>query len=498
MDRPRGPIDPAGAEAATTAAAPSAAPSTAAPTVASGPALISLQQVLAIGLPASGDLERGQRQLSRDQALVQLAIASRLPQLFGVASGSFTQVGTSVGVLTNLPTLGDISLGLRQSGYAQLQNTFGNLGLVLDLNLLPLRQSAELAASRSGLASSRAALGETQRQVRFDLVSAYRDLQLRQALVPVWEQALQASTALERDAEAFRRRGLAARIDVLRSRALRANDAQGLAQARAELIRSRQHLAALLGLPPQRAPLASDSLQPQPPWSLSLEESLERALKDRPLLASLQAKQQAQTSLAQAARSALLPSISLVVGGGLSGDRLAAPVLNNGGSLDSSLGSLGLPNLQQSAVASGSFYNWGAALLLRQPLYDGGRARSGAAVAERERDLLAADTDLARRRIRETVSTAWSGFQASDSVLQAARAGVQAGESALRDAQLRYRAMVEPLTEVLLVQRDLQAARASLMSALAGQAIERAVLERETGITGPDPGEGSGSAPDRR
>ena len=40
------------------------------------------------------------------------------------------------------PTLGGISLGLRQDGYAQLQNTFGNLELVLDLNLLPLRQSA--------------------------------------------------------------------------------------------------------------------------------------------------------------------------------------------------------------------------------------------------------------------------------------------------------------------------------------------------------------------
>jgi hypothetical protein len=40
------------------------------------------------------------------------------------------------------PTLGDISLGLRQEGYAQLQNTFGNLGLVLDLNLLPLRWGA--------------------------------------------------------------------------------------------------------------------------------------------------------------------------------------------------------------------------------------------------------------------------------------------------------------------------------------------------------------------
>jgi hypothetical protein len=62
-------------------------------------------------------------------------------------------------------------------------------------------------------------------------------------------------------------------------------------------------------------------------------------------------------------------------------------------------------------VASGSFYNWGAALPPRQPLYDGGRAQSGAAVAERQRDLLAAGTDLARRWIRDTVRASWSSPQ---------------------------------------------------------------------------------------
>jgi hypothetical protein len=41
--------------------------------------------------------------------------------------------------------------------------------------------------------------------------------------------------------------------------------------------------------------------------------------------------------------------------------------------------------------------------------------------------------------------------------------------------------MIEPLTEVLLVQRDLQAARAALYTALTRQAIDRAVLERESG-----------------
>ena len=96
------------------------------------------------------------------------------------------------------------------------------------------------------------------------------------------------------------------------------------------------------------------------------------------------------------------------------------------------------------------------------------------------------------------MSASWSSLQASDTVLNAARAGVEAGERALRDAQLRYRALVEPLTELLLVQRDLQAARASLLTALARQSIERAVLERETGITGLDPVEPKVVAPIRR
>jgi outer membrane protein TolC len=121
------------------------------------------------------------------------------------------------------------------------------------------------------------------------------------------------------------------------------------------------------------------------------------------------------------------------------------------------------------------------ALLVRQPLYDGGRSASGAAVAEREAALLQADEELARRQIRDSVAQAWNRLAAAPEAIAAGREAVRAGERALRDAQLRYRAMVEPLTEVLLVQRDLLAARASLLTNLTRQAIDRAVLVRETG-----------------
>jgi outer membrane protein TolC len=44
--------------------------------------------------------------------------------------------------------------------------------------------------------------------------------------------------------------------------------------------------------------------------------------------------------------------------------------------------------------------------------------------------------------------------------------------------------MVETITEVLLVERDLQVARAALLTTLTRQALDRALLERETGGVG--------------
>jgi outer membrane protein len=173
-----------------------------------------------------------------------------------------------------------------------------------------------------------------------------------------------------------------------------------------------------------------------------------------------------------------------VAGAGYSGDQLSVPVQQQGGSIKGAPVPLPLPTLEQSGYAAGSFYNWGVALLLRQPLWDGGRAGSGATVAERDADLLRADEDLARQRIRQEVSRAWSDLQAAPQAIAAGREAVVAGERAVGDARLRYRAMVETITEVLLVERDLQVARAALLTTLTRQALDRALLERETGGVG--------------
>jgi len=295
------------------------------------PLNLGLNQVLEQGMAISRKLVRADRQLARDRALTALNRAMLWPELHLVGLGSYTQVGTSVNLLTNMPTLGDITLSLQQNDYAVLRNTFGNAGVLLDFNLLPLGQLAQLAASRSQEAASRVSRNESERAARFELISTYRQLQLNQALVPVWQAALEASTAIDADVQAIHSNGLAAKIDLMRARALRQTDLQGLAEVQAQLLAQREQLATLLELPPGTPLVARDPIVPQPQWPLNLKDSLERALQGRPLLEALQLQQQAQRKQARAARAMLYPSLKLVAGAGYSGNQLSVPVLHRGG-----------------------------------------------------------------------------------------------------------------------------------------------------------------------
>ncbi|MFM7230083.1 MAG: TolC family protein [Cyanobacteriota bacterium] len=443
----------------------------------------TLAEVLERGLPASPGLERARRELARSDAAVDFSRSLRLPRLDLVGSASGTQVGTSIGVVSNLPTIGDLSFGLNQQGYAVLQSLFAGTGVVLNANLLPISEGWQVAAAGSARQASRQQLSESERQVRWELESSYRDLQLRQALVPVWQAALEGSSALERDVRQINLRGLAARIDVLRVAALRASDQQGLVTAQAQRAAAQGRLAALLGLPVDDLPEAADPISSRPdPWPLGLEASLRQSLDGRPLLEALRLKLRASRERAQAARSALLPSLSLLAGAGINTNTIDVPVLQASGQVQGGARNLTLPSVESPGSLRGNFYDWGALLQLRQPLYDGGRAASGAALAEREASVLEADAEVARQRIRTVVVEAWQQLQSSPERIAAAREAVAAGERSLRDARLRYLAQVEPLTEVLLVQRDLQVARAALLVAETDQAQGQALLRRETGI----------------
>jgi outer membrane protein TolC len=291
------------------------------------------------------------------------------------------------------------------------------------------------------------------------------------------------STRLLSDARAIRREGLAARIDTLQAEALVETDRQGLAEARSQREVALSALARNLNLPAEQGVSVAEPLRPLPAWTLSLSASLAKALaEDRPALEALEQQRRAQQAQVQVARAGALPQVGLLLGGGINGDWLNVPVLNNTPRVGVN-GNQGpdLPTLSSSGSASGSFYDWGAVISLRQPLFDGGLTRESVALARRRAEQGEVALELARQTITQQVETFYATHQASGPQMRAAAAAAAAGAEAVRDALLRYRAGVAPITELLIAQRNLQAARSAEAAAIHRWNISRAGLELETG-----------------
>lgn len=446
------------------------------------PLNLSLQQALSLGLSQSLNLRNTTLVVEENKALLGLARTRFLPKLDLVALGTYAQVGSSVGFISNLPSIGDLNLELGADGYAVVQNTFVNLGLALNYSLLDFGRGPLQQVATAGLKASQAEQLEQQRRSRFDIVSAYLQAQLAGALIPVWQQSLQVSTQLQRDAWAIRKQGLAARIDTLQADALVESDRQGLVEAQAQQQIALSGLARVINLPAEQVVKVSDPLLPWGAWSLPLPDTLRRSLQERPALEALQQQRQAQLARVQLARAARLPTLGLVLGAGINGDWLNVPVLNASPQVSVNGGSASLPTQSSSANAYGSFYDWGAVLSLRQPLFDGGLTRESTALARRRAEQSSLAIEQAQQAINQSVTTWYATHAASQQQMQAAAAAAKAGTEAVRDALLRYRAGIAPITELLLAQRNLQVARSAEATAVHRWNLSRAGLELETGL----------------
>jgi outer membrane protein TolC len=450
---------------------------------ATPPLVLSRAQALELGLGGSLSLRAQELTVEENQALVGLARSRFRPKLDLVALGTFAQVKTDVGFISNLPTIGDLNLNLGADSSALINNTFVNLGLILTMPLVDFGRGPLQQAAQADLQAARAAQAEQQRRSRFDILSRYLAAQLSAAQIPVWENSLSVSRRVLSDVNAIRRVGLAPRIDTFQAEALLQTDLQGLAEAQAQHDIALSALARVLNLPAETRVEAGDPLQPDPAWSPSLSDSINQALEQRPALESLIQLQQAQRARVQLARAGRLPSVGLLVGGGVSGNWLDIPNQSATPNISASNGAnVTLPTFSTSGSASGSFTDWGAAITVRQPLYDGGLTRESIALAQRRAAQTEITVQQAQQAIIQSVETWFATHRAAASQTRAARAAITAGERSVQDALLRYRAGLSPLTELLIAQRNLQVARSAEASAIYRWNLSRAGLELETGL----------------
>ena len=86
--------------------------------------------------------------------------------------------------------------------------------------------------------------------------------------------------------------------------------------------------------------------------------------------------------------------------------------------------------------------------------------------------------------ITQRVIADLSNLEAAALQIDAGSKAIKAGEEAVRDARLRYTAGIAPLTEVLVADSNLQAARSQRAIAIHRWNLARAGLERQTGLHG--------------
>ncbi len=452
--------------------------------VDAAPLALSLDQALERGLNASLTLQQAELQQEAAAAAVGISRSQFQPKLDVVGLASWAQVGSSIGFISNLPTVGDLNFDLTGNGYALIQNSFGNIGLALRYPLVDFERGPLLAAAKALDQAAEARLLEQRRQSRFAITNAYLNLQLADALIPIWLRSIDLSANLLKDAEALLEAGLGARIDVFQARALLSTDQSGLSSAQSARAIAASALARLLDLPAEQRLEASDPLQSFPAWPLDLQASVVAATSNRPALDVIRQAQVAAEAKVQAAQGSRLPRIGVLLGGGINGDRLNVPVLNGSSSLGNVpiAGEVNLPAVSSSGSASGSFYDYGIMLNLRQPLFDGGLATQTTALARSQAQEQRLLLQQREQTIIQAVETFWHTNRSAGEAMKASLDAEIASEEAVRDAQLRYRAGIAPITELLLVKRDLQAARSAKAIAIQQWNFSRAGLELETGL----------------
>jgi outer membrane protein TolC len=252
--------------------------------------------------------------------------------------------------------------------------------------------------------------------------------------------------SVQKDAEARLKNGVATLPDVLEARAARAQAEYDLQAADGAREIALGNLSTSLGLSP------STTLQVQPLDQLtvpdelpdSVEEIIDRALRQRPDLMEQVAKVRAADASLEQARSAYLPSLSF---SGLGGLQRA----------------YGQQGLLPGTYAGGE--TWNVSLTLQWNLFDGLRREHAVAEAKAQRAEAKAEIDATEDEISNEVWTAYSGLKTAENQRKAAAALLVSAEQSYAAALKSYDLGVRNLLDVVAAQRTLAQARSADVAA---------------------------------
>ncbi|HZZ05803.1 TolC family protein [Paraburkholderia sp.] len=437
------------------------------PALAAVPPPPALEQAHAYGLPELIDLAESANPLTRiawnDARNVALAAgiakSAYLPQLSVAAMGQYAGVHDS-----SSSVLGDSSASATGHG---MTSVLSLQWLLFDFG----GRAARVEAASQASVMANIGFTAVHQQVIFDVSIAFYAYQAAHARIVTTQQGLDNADAILVAAQSRYQHGIGTVIEVAQANQNRAQAKLALVQAQGAESNSYLALISAMGISPLSKPrIAEMPARTLPaPTSDSIERIVSTAIARRPDVLSAYAAERVNLAKVKAAESDFMPKVFISATG----------AYNTGSSSISAVPAIGqqLPTVN----LSGGRYGGSVIVGVTIPLYDGG-LRS-AVLAQARNDADSASTRLTRSReeaVRQIV-TAQNTLQTSLAAQAAAKELLAAAQTTYDAAFDAYRHGIGSVTDALLAQNQLLAAKNADADSYSGALSAAAALALATG-----------------
>jgi outer membrane protein len=312
------------------------------------------------------------------------------------------------------------------------------------------RLSGQSQLAHAGVDSARNNLRSTEQQVLLAAADAFLSVQRDERIVSLREQDVQ---ALTRQLTGTQRRldvGEVSRTDLAQVQTRLAGANSALAQAHADLDRSRAQYLQIIG---------SEAHDLQPPTTPALPQSEDEAVHlaqtAHPDLLRARSDERAARARTTIERSGLYPQVSVA------------------GRYD---------HLNQSSFSDQERDGASATVNLSVPLYEGGYYSSRVRQSRINEARADAQVEEQRRQVVANATSAWGDHTAFQGVVSAARDQVTAAQEALSGAERERGLGLRSTLDVLNAEEEYRSAEVNLARAEAAAALSAYTLLADTGL----------------
>jgi len=410
---------------------------------AESPALsLTLAQALRTALEQNPEVHRALLAVAQSQEDRRTAAAALMPAVEADAQGQRARINLDTELGSATPG-GPMIAGPYSWGIANIQASVP----LLDLSLW-----SRWKAARHEQRTAEARARETREAIIALVVGQYLLVQRSAEAVTAAKSRVELAQALDQLAQDQQKHGLGTRLDTLRAQVQVRNEQQRLIQADTQLQTARYGLARLLNLEPDTRVDAADRLEAPALPGYSFTDAYQAGLRQRPELATLEAREQAQAELKDTARNLALPSVVAM----------------------GSYGSSGL-------VSHPWVPTWTLTLGVRVPLFTAGRISAQTARAQEELDRIQEERRGLQAQMSMEVKNAQAEMEAERDEVEVAAQAQALAEEALQQARDRFEAGVSNNIEVIQAQDELARAADNRINALYRLNQSRADLARAMG-----------------